>query len=133
MALYLDNTEQAGELFFVEIIISPHPVIGNCKPFSDVISVTQALSSELASTSTVCTSSSQPVQQMCSVTVDNYNKNTGTKRNMYFSICLYVCMHSCSCSSTRDCHNWSHSSYLVCYISFGHIILLFIALSCHSI
>ena len=105
MTLYLDNTEQAEEIFFVEIIISPHPVIGNCKPFSDVISVT----SELAST--VCTPSSQPVQQMCSVTVDDYNKNTGMRKDNCFCICL--CVYACSCASTRDCHNWSHSSLAV--------------------
>ena len=69
MTLNVDNTKP-GEIRFVEIIISPYPVIGNCKPFSDIISITQP---ELA----ICTT--QNISQlMCTVSAgDDHGENTG--------------------------------------------------------
>ena len=69
MALNVDNTKP-GEIQFVEIIISPYPVIGNCKLFSDVISITQP---ELCTTQNI----SQP---MCTVSAgDDHSDNTGNQ------------------------------------------------------
>ena len=41
MTLYVENTEPAEEIYYVEIMISPYPVKCNYNPFADVISITQ--------------------------------------------------------------------------------------------
>ena len=70
VSLYVEYIEHE-EKQFVEIIISPFPVIANCKPFSAVISITQP---ELV----VSPSQSSISHQMCTVTAGrDFSDNTG--------------------------------------------------------
>ena len=71
VALYI---EPAEEIYYVEIMISPYPVIGNYNHFADVISITQH---ELA----MCTTQNIS-QQMCTVSAgDDHSDNTGIKNH----------------------------------------------------
>ena len=69
MALYVENTESAEEIYYVEIIIRPYPVIGNYNQFSDIISITQI------------EHTTQNISQlMCTVSAgDDHSDNTGNK------------------------------------------------------
>ena len=68
VSLYVEYIEHE-EKQFVEINISPFPVIANCKPFSAVISITRP---EL-----VVSPSRSISHQMCTVTAGDFSDNTG--------------------------------------------------------
>ena len=74
VVLYVENTEPAEGIYYVEIIISPYPVIGIYNPFAFVILITQP---ELA----MCTTQNiSPL--MCTVSAgDDHSDNTGNKNN----------------------------------------------------